>query len=114
MIEYYNGEEVIEFVSKCPVDGCNNDKEIHWRHSGCDEKEYINSEGIIICTVCGHRIGFYDYTFRCQIHQNYKPPSRDSQRLIAAFAMIGRFSRGPRKKFIRKLLNNLIDQCDDD
>ena len=113
MTEYYNGEEVIEFISKCPVDGCSNNDEIHWRHSGCDKKEYINCDGIIICTDCGHRMAFYDCTFRCQSHQNYKPPSKNAQRLIAAFAMIGRLSKAPDKKFIKNLMDNLIDQCDD-
>ena len=39
MIEYYNGEEIIEFISKCPVEGCTNTKYINWRHFECSLKE---------------------------------------------------------------------------
>ena len=50
----YNGEEVVLFQSKCPVDGCNNNEDITWHHVGCKNgyKEYINSNGEIICTDC--------------------------------------------------------------
>ena len=56
MTEWYGGEEVVEFISKCPVDGCTNDSNINWRHVGCYEKEYINSYGEIICTDCGMKL----------------------------------------------------------
>ena len=114
MTDYYNGEEVVEFISKCPVEDCDNQKEINWRHRGCSLKEYINSEGQIICTDCKHRYGFYEATFACGLHENYKPASRDPQRLIAAFAMLGRLKNGGGKKFLKKLLNSLIDQCEGD
>ena len=114
MTEFYNGEEVVEFISKCPVDGCNNQEDINWRHKGCSNKEYINADGQIYCTQCEHKFGFYDATFDCGKHENYKPPSRDPQRLIAAFAILGRLKNGGGKKFLKKLLNSLIDQCDDD
>ena len=112
MIERYNGEEVVGFISKCPVDGCTNDSNINWRHVGCYEKEYINSYGEIICTDCGMKNGFYNWKFDCGYHENYKPPTRDSQRLIAAFAIMGRLASGGGKEFLRKLMNNLISQCD--
>ena len=113
MIEYYNGEEVVEFVSKCPVDDCTNTKDIHWNHSRCSLKEYINSEGYIICTQCKQKFGFYEEKFNCGLHETNKPPSRNPQRLIAAFAMFGRLQNSGGKKFCKKLLNSLIDQCDD-
>ena len=52
MTEFYGDEEVVEFISKCPVDGCDNQEDINWRHKGCTLKEYINSNGEIICTGC--------------------------------------------------------------
>ena len=114
MVENYNGEEVVEFVSKCPVDGCKNTEDIHWRHSGCSLKEYINSEGFIICTQCKKKYGFYEAKFNCGVHESYKPPQKNPQRLFAAFAMLGRLQNIGGKKFCKKLLNSLIDQCDDD
>lgn len=114
MTEFYNGEEVVEFISKCPVDGCNNQEDINWVHKGCSYKEYINSLGQITCTQCGSKFGFYESTFDCGKHQNYKPPTKDPQRLIAAFAILGRLKNGGGKKFLKKLLNNLIDQCEED
>lgn len=114
MTENYDGEEVIEFISKCPVDDCTNNKEINWRHVGCKLKEYINNEGEIICTDCRKRFGFYECSFNCGFHENFKPPTRNSQRLIAAFSLIGRLQKSGGKKFCKKLLNSLIDQCDDD
>lgn len=111
--EYYDGEEVVEFISKCPVEGCFNDKEdITWRHTGCSSKEYINSFGQIICTECKMKKGFYEWRFNCGTHENYKPPSKDPQRLIAAFSLLGRLKSGGGKKFLKKLMDNLIDQCD--
>ncbi len=112
MTEWYNGEEVVEFISKCPVDGCRNDENVNWRHVGCYKKEYINSNGEIICTDCGTKNGFYNWRFNCGCHENFKPPTRDSQRLIAAFAIMGRLASGGGKEFLRKLMNNLISQCD--
>ena len=97
-----------------PVDGCTNTKDIHWRHVGCSLKEYINSEGYIICTQCKKKYGFYEARFNCGVHETYKPPSKTSQRLILAFAMIGRLQNSGGKKFCKKLLNSLIDKCDDD
>ena len=115
MTEWYDDEEVVEFVSGCPVDDCNNvNKQIHWRHKGCNKKEYINSDGQIICTDCNRKMGFYECTYNCGDHENYRPPSRNSQRLIAAFAILGRLEDSGGKKFTKKLLNALIDQCDDD
>ena len=110
MVEYYNGEEVIEFITQCPVDGCDNNEEIHWVHSGCGEKEYINSDGIIICSKCGDRTSFFDRKFKCQKHVDYKPPSRDSCRLITAFSIL--VSKTQARKFMRILINNLLEQCD--
>lgn len=112
MTEWYNNEEVVEFVSKCPVDGCTNNDNINWRHVGCKKKEYINSYGEIICTDCGTKNGFYDREFNCGCHENSKPPTRDAQRLIAAFAIMGRLASGGGKKFFIKLMDNLISQCD--
>ena len=114
MTENYEGEEVIEFISGCPVHECTNKEKIHWRHSGCSKKEYINSYGEIICTDCKLKKGFYEWKFNCGYHENYKPPSKDPQRLIAAFALLGRLNTGAGKKFIKKLLDNLIDQCESD
>ena len=111
MVEYYNGEEVVEFITQCPVDGCDNYEEIHWVHSGCGEKEYINSDGIIICSKCGDRTRFFDRKFKCQKHGDYKPPSRDGQRLIAAFSNL--VPKTQTKKFIRALMFNLLEQYDD-
>jgi len=112
MTEYYNGEEVVEFVSKCPVDGCSNQNDCHWRHVGCHLKEYINANGEIICTDCGLKNNFFNWSFNCGHHENFKPPSRDSQRLIAAFAIMGRLANGGGKAFLSKLMNSLIQKCD--
>ena len=110
MVEYYNGEEVVEFITKCPVDGCDNNEDIHWVHSGCGEKEYINYDGIIICSKCGDRTSFFNRIFKCQKHGDYKKPSRDCQRLIAAFSIL--VSKTQTRKFIRKLISNLLEQND--
>ncbi len=72
MLEYYNGKEVVEFVSKCPVDGCQNQNDINCRHVGCFLKEYINSKGEIICTDCGMKKGFYNWRFNCGCHEKFK------------------------------------------
>ena len=109
MTEIYEGKEVVEFVSKCPVDGCTNQNEINWRHSGCSLKEYINSNGEIICTDCHRKGGFYEWKFNCGKHENYKPPSKDPQRLIAAFAFLGRLKSGGGKKILKQLIDNLLD-----
>jgi hypothetical protein len=121
MTLYYDGEEVVEFVSKCPIQDCTNNEIIHWRHTGCILGEYINSNGEIICNDCKMKKGFYEWNFNCGSHENYcgshknyKPPSRDPQRLMAAFALVSRLRSGGGKKFVRKLLENLIDQCDID
>lgn len=114
MLENYLGMEVVEFISQCPVDKCDNQEEINWRHVGCKKKEYINSEGNIICTDCSKQFGFYEATFNCGSHENYKPASKNPQRLIAAFAMMGRLKSGGGKKFLKKLMNNLLDQCPED
>ena len=105
--EWYNGEEVVEFISKCL-----NNENIYWRHVGCCRKEYINSNGEIICTDCVIKNGFFNWRFNCGCHENFKPPTRDSQRLIAAFSIIGRLASGGGKVFISKLMNSLINQCD--
>lgn len=112
MVEYYKGEEVVEFKSKCPVDGCTNQNNINWRHVGCYLKEYINSNGEIICTDCGMKNGFFNWSFNCGAHENFKPPTKDSQRLIAAFAIMGRLNSGGGKVFLEKLMVSLIRQCD--
>ena len=112
MTEFYNGEEVVEFVSKCPVELCDNKNYIHWQHKGCTLKEYINSEAEIICTDCKLKKGFYEWRFNCGYHENYKPPTRVTQRMIAAFSLVGRLETNAGKKFLRKLVNKLIDECD--
>ena len=56
--------------------------------------------------------GFYEWKFNCGTHENYKPASKDPQRLIAAFSLLGRLKSGGGKKFLKKLMDNLIDQCD--
>ena len=114
MTEKYNGEEVVEFISKCPVDDCKNENFINWRHVGCSKKEFLNSDGDIICTDCQKKFGFYDARFNCGSHENYKPASKNPQRLIAAFSIMGRLNTGGGKKFLKKLMNNLIDKCEDD
>lgn len=113
MIEYYTGEEVVEFVSYCPVDGCTNFNLIHWKHDVCSSKEYINGEGYIICPKCNKKWNFFDFKFNCGVHENNKPPARSSQTLIRAFAVLGRVGCSGEKIFVKKLLNSLIDQCDD-
>lgn len=114
MTTIYKNQEVVEFISKCPVEGCNNEKDINWVHAGCNLKEYINSEGDIICTDCEKKFGFYEAAFNCGSHENYKPASKNAQRLIAAFAIMGRLKNGGGKKFLKKLMNNLLDKCEDD
>lgn len=114
MTELYKFEEVVEFICKCPVNDCKNEEDIKWRHVGCNKKEYINSEGDIICTDCDHRFGFYEATFNCGAHENFKPPSKNPQRLITAFAMMGKLKSGGGKKFLKKLMNNLLDKCEDE
>ena len=101
MVEYYNGEEVVEFVSKCPVDDCTNTKDNHWKCSRCSVKEYINSEGYIICTQCKQKCGFYEEKFNCGLHETNKPPSRNPQRLIAAFAMLEDYKIQEEKSFVK-------------
>lgn len=112
MTTYYRGEEVVEFESKCPVDDCDNNENIVWRHRGCGSAtQYLNSDAVIICTNCGTRNQFYESKFSCYLHENYRRPSSDSQRLIAAFSIMGRLANGGGKSFLSKLMNNLIAQC---
>ena len=56
--------------------------------------------------------GFYNWKFNCGCHENFQPPTRDTQRLIAAFEIMGKLASGGGKEFLRKLMNNLISQCD--
>ena len=111
MVEYYNGEEVVEFITQCPVDGCDNYEEIHWVHSGCGEKEYINSDGIIICSKCGDRTSFFNRIFKCQKHGDYKPPSISLYRLIESFSNLGKSRAINSQRFLAKLINNFSKQC---
>ena len=118
-LTYYNGEEVVEFISKCPVDNCDNKEYIRWGHKGCgwnveDYKLYLNSYAEIICTDCKTKIGFYEANFDCGGGHVYRPASRNSQKIIAAFALMGRLKTGGGKKFLKKLMNNLIEACDDE
>ena len=111
MLKKYNGEDVIEFQSKCPVEGCSNPKDINWRHRGCSKIEYLNSKAEIICTDCGHKNGFFCWKFNCGYHDNYKPPLNDPQRLIAAFSIVGRLTDPVGKEFLTELMVNLIAQA---
>ena len=108
MVEYYNGEEVVEFITKCLVDGCDNNEDIHWVHSKCGEKEYINSDGIIICSGCGDRTSIFDLIFKCQKHRDYKQPSISLSRLIESFLNLGKSRAINSQIFLAKLVNNLI------
>jgi len=110
MVEYYNGEEVVEFITKCPVDGCDNNEDIHWVHSGCGEKEYINSDGKIICSKCGDRTSIFDQKFKCQKHGDYKQPISFS-RLIESFLNLGKLRTINSQIFLAKLVSNLSEQC---
>ena len=111
MVEYYNGEEEVEFITKCPVDGCDNNEDIHWVHSECGEKEYINSDGIIICSKCGDRTSFFNRIFKCQKHGDYKKPSISLLRLIESFSNLGKSRAINSQRFLAKLINNLSKQC---
>lgn len=118
-LTYYNDEEVVEFISKCPVDDCDNKEYIRWGHLGCgwnnkNYKLYLNSNAEIICTDCKRKIRFYEAKFNCGGRHVYKPTTNDPQKLIAAFAIMGRLQTGGGKKFLKKLMNNLIEQSDDD
>lgn len=110
MVEYYNGEEVVEFITKCLVDGCDNNEDIHWVHSECGEKEYINSDGIIICSKCGYRKRIFDLIFKCQKHEGYKQPSISLSRLIESFSNPGKLRTINSQKFLAKLVSNLSIQ----
>ena len=113
MIEYYNGEEIVEFISKCPVEGCTNVQEINWKHEICSNQFYINDKGYIICFQCKYKKKFFDHEFNCGVHENLKPPSKDPQRIIMVFSkMAGELNNSGGKKFVHKLLNSLIEQCD--
>lgn len=112
MVENYNGEEVIEFESKCPVENCTNQKNIKWRHVGCNEKEYINTNAEIICTDCGRKKCFFDWKFDCGIHNNNYEPTHNEQKLIGAFSIIGRLSKSNvGKKFLSAFMKSLIDKA---
>ena len=82
MIEDYNREKVVECISKWTVDDCSNTIDINWRYSGCSFKEYINDEGYIIYTEYKKQFHFYEATFKCRVHENYKSHSRNPQRLL--------------------------------
>ena len=110
MTEYFEGEEVFEFITRCPVDGCNNYEEINWNHTGCGKKEYINQYAEIICSVCKKKMRIFDINFNCGKHVEGKPPSKDVQRLVAAFEPLYKHNNGKRH-IIKRLLTNLIDIC---
>lgn len=81
--------------------------------SGWNSKLYINSNSVIICTACKKKFRFYEAGFiLCNHHNTFKPPWRDPQKIISAFELYGRLGTNGGKRFVTKLLDNLIDQCD--
>ena len=98
-----------------PCRYCPNKQDIFWHHVGCRSgyELFLNSNAEIICTDCKIKFGFYEARYNCGSHDVFKPPTRNPQRLIAAFAIMGRLKTGGGKRFLRKLMNSLIDQCKD-
>jgi len=54
----------IIFRSKCPF--CdNNDEFIEWKHSGCQDIEYLYTDGDITCGECNKIFNLLDIRFSC-------------------------------------------------
>lgn len=112
-IENHDGEEAVMLQIKCPIDDCTNMNDILFKHDNCGAILYINENGKVFCQNCGIKQDFHSFKFNCNLHSNYLFPSKDVQRLIASFAILGRLKGGGGKKFIKKLMDSLIDNCDD-
>ena len=110
MTFYYNGEEVAEFISKCPIDNCDNTNNINWKLH-CNSFQYINSEGDIICSKCNNKTSFFETKFNCGIHKNPNYPTRNILKLILGFAKIGRLKNSEFRAFLRKVMYSLIEKC---
>lgn len=109
-----DGENAIVLLQKCPIEGCYNDKDIIFKHVKCGEIQYINESGKVICKKCGIKNNFHSCKFNCNLHPNYLFPSKDCQRLIACFALLGRLRSEGGKKFLKNLLDSLLEDCDSD
>ena len=107
----YNSEEAFQCFFICPVDNCTDGENKYYIHKGCGAIQYINKKGEIICPKCHKKENFHNCLFECNYFNKILSPSKDPQRLIAAFAILGRLKSGGGKKFLRSLMNNLIDQC---
>ena len=110
----FQNEEVLQFCSKCPIEGCCDEKDHYYKHKECGEIQYINKKGEVICPKCLNKDNFFSCQFECSYFNNILSPSKDPQRIIAAFAILGRLITGGGKKFLKSFLNSLIDQCDSD
>ena len=114
IIDKFQNEEVFQFCIKCPIDGCCDDKDKVYMHKECGEITYINKKGEIICPKCKNKENFHSCQFECSYFNRILFPSKDPQRIIAAFALFGRLKSGGGKKLFKSLLDNLIDECDSD
>ena len=110
----YNSEEVLQCYFKCPVDSCMDQEDILYKHNACGTIQYINKKGEIICPKCHKKENFHNCLFECNYFNKKLSPSKDPQRIIVALAILGRLKSGGGKKFLRSLMDNLIDQCDSD
>jgi len=106
-----DGEKVYPLVIKCPIQGCYNYKDMIFKHDKCGEFQYINESGKVICKKCGIKKDFHSCKFNCNLHPNYLFPSKNCQSLICCFAIFGRLKTGD-NKFLKNLMNSLIDNCD--
>ncbi len=62
----------MRLVFECPVPGCpENNKKIYWKHSSCEEEEWIYEYGYIECAKCRTRSPLFEWVFQCANHVSY-------------------------------------------
>ena len=97
--------EKVDFITGCPVKGCNNSKKtIVWEHSNCGGKELLNEKGYIECKKCGKTFSILNCKFNCSNHQSEKP---DFHTLSEIFSFASSLN-GWNNDFLKRLLNNLV------
>ncbi len=100
----YNMLRKIDFISGCPVAGCENSKaKLDWSHEDCGYRETINENGIVECKN-GHNLGeFFLLKYKCNGHSNGFQYGNFSA-FAAALSVIAEFNTDFSAKLTEKLL----------
>lgn len=96
-------------ITKCPAVGCQQTEDVHWKHSSCETKVKINSEGIVRCSTCSFDWQVLQANWACTRHVGeYRPTDRSmiASALIIAFQVGEKSSEGDWKmRLIRSVSN---------